>query len=250
MSDLKQFINNLELSEPDTAITFPAITDTGTDYLETTEGDTGIMNFRSLCSFAAGISRQRQEDVLNSLLLAQRVATKSYPEDSQIMEWYRKYFEVLDRIGWIFENRDFSTFETRSSLFNIEKAILEILGTALSQNQMAVIMKTVDAFKSLGGDDKRFIAFEKNTHTMYRGCFQLGVAAEENSTLTVSATAFALFTQKKISQILFFSSQKEVSEFRFCASKATLNDGVFRDARETIRDKLGDASGFVAALDI
>lgn len=250
MSDLVQFINNLELSEPDTAFTFPSVTDSGSDYLETTEGDKGLMNFRSLCSFASGISGLRQEDVMNSLLLAQRVATKSFPEDNQIMEWYRKYFEVLDRIGWIFENRDFSTFETKSSLFNVEKAILEILGTALSQNQMAVILKTVEAFKSLGEDDKRFIAFEKNTHTSYRGCFQLGVAAEVNGTLAVSATAFALFTEKKISQILFFSSQKEVTEFKFSASKATLNDGVFLDARETIREKLGDVSGFIAALDL
>lgn len=250
MSDLVQYINNLELSGPDGAFSFPSLAESGAGYLESTEGDSGLMNFRSLCSFASGISGQRQEDVLNSLLLAQRVATKAFPDDDQIMDWYRKYFDVLDRIGWIFENRDFSTFETKTSLFHIEKAILEILGTALSQNQLAVIMKTVDAFKALGGDDKRFIAFEKNTHTLYRGCFQLGVAAEENSTLSVSASAFALFTEKKISQILFFSSQKEVTEFKFCASKATLNDGVFKDARETIREKLGDVSGFVAALDL
>lgn len=250
MKDLKEFIRNLELSEGDNSFSFDPVLKENSESLETLEGDVGIINYKSLNSFAAGVSKQRQEDILNSLLLAQRVATKAFPNDEQIVDWYAKYFDVLDKIGWVFENKDFATFNAKSSLFEIENAILEILSAAITGNQLAVLLTTIKAFKSLGDGDKRFVAFEKNTHSLQKGSFQLGFASEENSTISISASSFVLTTKKNITKILFFSSEKDSTEFRFCHSKATLNDGVFNEAREIIKLKLGDVTSFVAQLEL
>ena len=246
MNDLQEFIKTLELAESTHTTSFPEIL-TG---LEADEVDSGFVNFKSLQSFVAGVSENRQADVLNSLLLAQRAATKAFPDQSQMMEWYQKYFSVLETIGWVFENKDFNTFETHNTLFDIDKAILEILGTAVTGNQLAILLKTIETFKKLGEDDDRFRFFESNTHTLQKGSFQVGVATEENNTISISGCAFVLTTSKKITKILFFTSGKDESEFSFCFTKATLNDAVFANARDAIKQKLGDVSSFVADLEI
>lgn len=250
MNELKVYLENLELSIGDNSISFPRLVSESQDKLESTDVDAAVMNFKGLQSFAAGLSKQRQEDVLNSLLLAQRAATKSFPNDDQITDWYKRYFEILDKLGWVFENKEFLVFNSKNNLFEIENALLEILGAALTGNHLAILLKTIQSLKSLGESDKRFLAFEQNTHSLQKGSFQLGLANEENNTLSISACAFILNTQKKITKILFFSSDRDTTEFKYFQSKATLTDNIFAEAREIIKQKLGDVSSFVADLEI
>lgn len=250
MKDLKKFIRNLELSEGDSSLNFEPIVRKGDNDLEALEGNEGIMNFKSLNSFIAGVSKQRQEDVLNSTLLAQRVATKAFPNDEDIVNWYKKYFEIMTNVGWVIENKDFASFKAKSSRFEIENAILEILSAALTGNQLAVLTTTIKAFKSLGDNDKRFLAFERNTHTLQKGSFQLGVATEENGTISISASAFIIKTNKTITKILFFNSNKDSTELLYNITKATLNDSVYGQARDLIKEKLSDIPSFVADLEL
>jgi hypothetical protein len=250
MKELKVFLKNLELSEKDNSIHFPQRSSKDNDDLEATEAEAAAMNFKSLQSFVAGVSKQRQDDVLNSMLLAQRGATASAPNDDQIIEWYKKYFEILERIGWVIEGKDFTDFETQHSIFEIDNALLDILSTVVTGNQLAVILKTIESFKALSKDDKRFLAFEKSTHSLQKGSFQLGVASQENDTLSISGSAFILNTSKNISKILFFNSDKDSTKFKFRQIKATLDDGIFANARDIIKQKLGDVSTFVADLEI
>jgi hypothetical protein len=250
MKELKVFLKSLELSKDDNSVHFPLRSSKDYEGLETTEPEAAALNFKSLQSFVAGVSKQRQDDVLNSLLLAQRGATASAPKDDQIIEWYKKYFEILERIGWVIEGNDFTDFNTQHSIFEIDNALLDILSTVVTGNQLAILLKTIQSFKSLSSDDKRFVAFEKSTHSVQKGSFQLGVASQENDTLSISGSAFILNTKKNISKILFFNSDKDSTEFKFRQVKATLNDGVFVNARELIKQKLGDVSPFLAALEI
>ena len=249
MIELENYIENLELSEGDDSLRFNPITKKISN-LESFEEETAVMNFKSLNSFVAGVSPQGQEDLLNSLLLAQRAATKEFPDDASIIKWYGKYYDVLSNIGWVIENKEFAIFKAASNLFEIEKAILEILGAVVTGNQLAVLMSTIKAFKSLGENDKKFVAFEKNTHSLQKGSFQLGVATEENKALSFTSSSFILNSDKNITKILFFTSGKDSSEFKYCVSKATLNDSVYTKAREIIKQKLGDVSSFVADLEI
>jgi len=250
MKDLKKFIQNLELSEGDSSLKFKPIVKKGADVLEALEGNEGIMNFKSLNSFVAGVSKRRQEDVLNSTLLAQRVATKAFPGDEEVVNWYKKYFEVLTNIGWVIENKDFASFKSKSNRFEIENAIFEILSAALTGNQLAVLKTTIKAFKSLGDSDKRFLAFEKNTHSLKKGSFQLGIATDENDTISISASAFIIKTNKTITKILFFNLDRGSTELSYNISKATLNDDVYGQARDLIKEKLGDIRSFVADLEL
>jgi hypothetical protein len=57
----------------------------------------------SIVTFDKEISMQYKKDVLNSQLLAQLAADKIAKRETY--EWYKKYQEVLTRIGW--KNKEF-----------------------------------------------------------------------------------------------------------------------------------------------
>lgn len=250
MKDPKTFIRNLDLYEGNKFLRFNPLRKDRHAELEGMPGNEAILSFKSLSSFVSGVTPQHQEDVLNSTLLAQRAATKAFPDDLDIMDWYKKYFEVLTAVGWVVENREFATFKSDSKHFEIENAILEVLGTALTGNQLAVLTATIKAFKSLGEGDKRFLAFEQNTHSMQKGSFQLGIATEDNGTLSISTNAFIIKTSKTITKILFFKSDRDSTELLYNISKATLNESIYSDLRSLIKEKLGNIQEFVADLEV
>jgi hypothetical protein len=247
MKDLKNYIKDLKLSRKGIRKgafeSISALEATGVE-------EPSFLNFKSLNSFVTDVSESRRSDVLNSLLLAQRAATKAFPNEDQIVDWYKKYYEVLSTIGWVIENQDFTVFDTSNALFEVDKAIFEIITTALTGNQLAILMKTIETFKNLGEDDNRFVAFERNTHTLQKGSFQLGVATEVNGTVSISSFAFIINSSKRITKILFFKSSKDETEFRFSLNKATLNEDVFAQARPFIKQKLGNVGDFIISLDI
>lgn len=249
MSELKNWLHNLPLNETKSTMRFAQRPDFY-EGLEVTTADQAAINFKSIQSFAAGLPVDRQEDVLNCLLLAQRAATKAYPEDKDLMMWHQKYFEVLQRLGWLFDNKGFQTFNSMSNSFEMDKVLLEILAQALTGNQVAIIRKAIDALKALGSDDKRFQAFERNTHSLTRGNFQLGIATMENETLSISSTAFILNTRKVCTKILFFRAEKDDVELQYSQLQATLNYAIYNDVRNDVRQKLGDTTAYVADLEI
>lgn len=252
MTNVKSFIENLELADAGHDYHFEKISIGKRSMYEAadTPSETAAVNYKSIQSFAAGISKERQEDVLNSLLLAQRAATKAFPDDDQVADWHKKYFEVLSNLGWVLEGKEFQVFQSKSGLFEIDNALLEILTAALTGNQLAIALKAIQSLKTLGDGDKRFKFFEQNTHSMQKGNFQLGVATEENGTVSLSSMSFILNSKQNITKILFFSTNKGDTEFKYCLTKATLNDAQYNQARDLVKSKLGDVTSFVAALEI
>src|SRR4051794_5773487 len=56
------------------------------------------VNAGSLISFTDRLSRQNQQDVRNSTLLAQLAADKACPRYAKPMDWYKFYIDVLARV--------------------------------------------------------------------------------------------------------------------------------------------------------
>ncbi|WP_099767640.1 hypothetical protein [Chryseobacterium sp. 52] len=182
--------------------------------------------------------------------MAQRAASKAFPDEEDIFKWYGKYFEVLENVGWVLEGKDFSQFASTHSRFDVHKALLEILGAAVTAGQLAIVMKTLTAIKELAENDGRITFFERNTHTSNKGSFQLGIADEINGTVSLAANAFILSTETTITKILFFTSAKNEAELHYCLAKATLNSSVYAVYREQIIAKLNNNSQYIADLEI
>ncbi len=245
MNDNREYLKGLELNQSEGLEGFA-------DYsaFESITETPSYLNFKGLNTFSHNISEAQQEDVLNSLLLAQRAATKAYPQHSEIYQWYTLYFEVLEKLGWLISNKDFTKYKEKSNSFELDKAIITVLQDILSVNQIKILMKSLELIKSLGEDDKRLMAFEKNTQSYDRGNFQLGLSESTNGNLSILGTGFILSSEKNMSRFLFLKFDKEHINMEFAFYRAELVPHEFNKYRDLVKEKLSDSNHYIAALDI
>lgn len=245
MNDTRKFIESLELADQSPDINLSIF-----DAYESTSETPSYLNFKALNSFSKGVSDQTQEDVLNSLLLAQRAASKKFPDNEQIKDWYEMYFHVLQELGYVVTNRDWNTLGEKSHALEIDKAIFELLSGLLTVPQINVLTRSLDMLKSLGSDDKRLIAFESNTAKHNRGNFQLGSAEESNGNVSIIGSGFILESEKQMKKILFLKFDKNVVNIKLDFFRAELATSEYSKNREAVKKKLGNSHDFIASLDI
>ncbi len=206
---------------------------------------------KSLVSFISEVNGQNRKDVLNSTLLAQMAANKKFPNEEDILEWYQAFIDVLSKIGWNIESSEISTFESSKTVFEIEDAIIDILSGAFGGGYIKVIAKTLESIKNMSDEDHKIIAFEKNTHSLTKGCFQIALAVEENEVVSMQLGTFLLTSTKKIKQILFFTSKKDKTKLQYSSRLGTLNAEVYEQIRSAVLKKLGDdITAYVTEIEI
>jgi hypothetical protein len=133
----------------------------------------------------------------------------------------------------------------------VENVVLDILGASLGGNAMAIITKTIEAFRKLSNADGRLVAFEKNTHTSEKGTFLIASADETNGVVSLSMAGFVVSSTEQIQRILFFKSTKEKTALQVATRTGTLNTDTYGLVRNDILTKLGvTVNEFIADLEI
>jgi len=249
--DVYQFISDLDLTAPRYA--FDATQTRSADASEIMkEGkEQSFLADKSLVSFVSGLSEQNRSDVINSMLLAQLAANKKVQNEENILEWYKAFIQVLSNIGWTIESVEISKFESSSALFQLENVIIDILTSAFGSSYLAIIKTALNSLKSLDEGDHKIVAFEKNTHTLSKGIFQIATAVESNNAVSVQLGSFLLTSKDEIRKILLFTSSKDKTTLEYSSRRATLNLEMYSKVRYTVLEKLGDhVINFVAEVDI
>ncbi|MCF0054784.1 hypothetical protein [Dyadobacter sp. CY356] len=241
-----------ELQLKDLRDTFPASRDIDPKDLPTSEGiEQSFMNAKSIVSFVSEINGQLRDDVLNSVLLAQLAANKLFPDDDQSLEWYKEFIRVLNNIGWEIEAAEFSHFESKDDIFEVENVIIDILMTAFGGSFIDVITRTLTAIKGLADNNGKITVFEKNTHSLSKGAFQIGLAKEVNGAVSLQIGTFLITSSNEIKRILFFKSSKDKTSLDYCSRTGTLNGVIYDKIRDSVVQKLGvKVTEFIAEVEI
>jgi hypothetical protein len=195
---------------------------------------------KSIISFAAEVSEANRQDILNATLFSQMAANTVPDEPEKLMEWYRKFIEVLAKTGWIIEGHDLQTYNATGSVFEVQNVIVDILTSAFGAHYITIIKKTLDAIKNMSSEDKKIKAFEKNVNKVSKGCFQLALANEQNGQVSMQLGTFILTSTNTITSILFFKTEKTNTRLDYISKRASFNAGVYQSIRKTISDKLGE----------
>lgn len=253
--ELKSYVSGLDLKAPKAAYA-PSGTVLKSAFKGVERGveapvEESFFNAKSLVSFASGVSAKNKQDVLNSTLFAQLAANKQFPEETQIIDWYKYFMTVMGNIGWIVEANEISEFNSSKDLVEIENVIIDILTTALGGNYVNIITKTLAAIKTLKAGDTTINAFEKNSHSTTKGAFQVGLAVDEGELAALTLGTFLITSSTQIKSILFFKSTKDKIHIEYCSRKATLNPEVYSHIRETINAKINALlSQYVSKIEI
>lgn len=203
--------------------------------------DQALVVGSDIVSFVRGVTEERRNDIVNSSLLAQLVATKKVGRQGEILAWYDAYFEVLGNIGWVIQERQFAKHVETSVNLEAHKAILAVATTLLGPGATAlqVVKSTLDALESMGNDSPFITLFNRESQNAKTARFQISLAEEEaNGRFMVSLMAFALTASAKLTQVLFFRFRKNDVTLRHASGKVTINTNVLASVREPLSEKV------------
>ena len=211
----------------------------------------GFIDNGSLVSFLAGVDRQSQADVLNSMLLAQLAANKKFDREADTVGWYGFYHDVLENLGWVVQQFAFSKYDVAGSTVTVDKVVLEVLAAIATENGAAVAKSAIDALNALSTGDHRFTLFEQSSHSAQDGNFQVANCSAEGGVLKMSLGAFYFSSTRVDTQVFFFSWSTSDTTIYRSGQSIILDRDVYAQVRQTVVAKLGDhAKTFVDDLDL
>lgn len=247
-NEITDFVNNLELVQPANA--FLRTREPVQPELVKETGEQTFLSDKSIISFVSDVSAQNRNDILNSTLLAQLAANKTHSLESDMQQWYQAFISVLNKVGWVVEAGEVNKFESKDSVFEVENVIIDILTAAFGSSYITIIKKVLESFKAMSENNKIKV-FEKNTHTLSKGCFQIGLASEKNGAVSMQLGTFLLTSTNEIKKILFVKIAKDKTSLAYSSRQATFNQEVYAAARQAILTKLSsDITDYVAELEI
>ena len=194
-----------------------------------------------IVSFVKGVSNERRQDIVNASLLAQLVANKKVPDKTRIIEWYNAYFDVLENIGWVIQDKSFSSYTDEADGLEAHEAILKVAAVFLgaSPAALAVVISTLEALKSMDSSKSWMTIFDRESKHAKTGHFQIALAEQgDNDQFFVSLMAFSLKAESTITQILFFKIRNDEVELDKCSGKVTINEEVLSSIRERVKQKI------------
>ena len=194
-----------------------------------------------IVSFVKGVSNERRQDIVNASLLAQLVANKKVPDKTRIIEWYNAYFDVLENIGWVIQDRSFSSYTEEADGLEAHEAILKVATLFLgsSPTALAIVISTLEALKSMDSSKAWMTIFDRESKHVKTGHFQIALVEQgDNDQFFVSLMAFSLKAASTITQILFFKIRNDEVELDKCSGKVTINDEVLSSIREGVKQKI------------
>lgn len=205
----------------------------------------------SVLSFVDGLTPEERDDVLYSVQLAHRSASREFDRFAQAPSWYRRYIEVLQMLGWTAEQLAFTTYFQEEGEVRMDKAALALITAIATQNQLAILKEAVSALEKLAEGDGPIRLFDFHTSGDEGGNFQLGAVQKDNGALSMAMGSFYFRADDARRRFLFFSWGRNEVNFWTAAQKMTLNRDLYAKGREAVKNKLEKTfASFVAGLEI
>jgi hypothetical protein len=218
------------------------------------QGDTpaGYVDAGGSISFAANVTGQARQDILDSTLFAQLGADHDYDREASAKLWYGRFTEILRGSCWFAQEFSFTTYDGKTRSFTVMDVIVDVLLALLTEDARIIAENTLKALKALSRDDHRIVVFEEETHTANEGNFQIGSANETGGAISLSVGGFYFSVTKHIDRLLWFEFDSDDVTFWKGTQIMTLNQEQYAEkARKLIRDKLGARiEQFIASVDI
>lgn len=203
----------------------------------------------SLASFTSKLSGQQLEDVQNSTLLAQLAASKKYPKQEQVTDWYKFYGYVLGKLGWVLQGFSFDEYKSSAASFKLSEVTLELLSAMVGADKqlLSVVKNTLD---SLAKSKEGLTLFNKNSTSGNDGRFQILPCTLTNGQVSLAFIGAYFEANQVSSDYFFFSYNSREMQLYKSTQVFTLNEKVYAQVRQAVINKLGKrAKDFVHNLD-
>ena len=192
---------------------------------------------KSLLSFVDGVSGQQKEDVLMSVLLAQRAANHRYNSSDEVAEWYKKFSKTLQEVGWIREANPFIKVSVSQNNFLMDKEALKAIESIATNGGLDLLKETLASLNETVNDQELEL-FASHSTAGFFGNFQLGAAeVTENGSLVLCLGSFYFRATAQRRRFLFFTWKSRDVVFWASAQKLTLNEDFYSNFRPMVKER-------------
>lgn len=207
---------------------------------ETAKNEAAVVG-SGVVSFVSGVTAERREAIAHSALLAQLVANGKVGAGGDIYQWYDAYFNTLENIGWVVQEKTFATYAESSQGFAAHEAILAVATTLLgaAPTALAVVKTTLDSLKSMNASSPWLTLFDQESQHAETAHFQVSLAEQDaNGQFFVTLMAFGLEAKSTVTQVLFFKVYANQATLRHCSGKVSLDAAVVDSLGPALKAKL------------
>jgi hypothetical protein len=194
-------------------------------------------------AFVADVSVARREVILNSLLLAQLVASQRVNDQRPIHEWYEWYLDALGNVGWVVHDMRLATSRGASGNFDIRHEILNVAAALLGPSALAIVRAMLESLHALSGT-KTETVFDRDACHGNTARFQICVVEQDPQGVPlVSLMAFELTARHTVTQALLVKGERSDFMLRYYGGPTAISTTVLDAVREVIAAKLGERIG-------
>jgi hypothetical protein len=236
----RAFVESVDLGgTPRRLVARDAAADAGTVF-DTAKEQAQVVG-SGLFSFAEGVTAEVRDAISNSALLAQLVANKQFSADEAPMEWYGEYVKVLQNVGWVLQDRQWTDYTTEGTAVEVHQKIIEVLSAALGPSMAAldIIRSAIDVLKNMTTGTSWLTIFNRESQHANIARFQIGlVERDENADVYVTLLACVIEARASMTQVLLFKFRDEHASFKANSAKVSINSGVLEHVSPSIQQKV------------
>lgn len=194
-------------------------------------------------AFLPGVSQDIIDDVNLCKLVMQNAATKLFPEDAQLFEWYRYYVDGLSKLGWVTQNRNIQEVTIRRTGLTMDQVALEVtaglIGSNAAQILADVAKKAVEAVQKNPGAIQ---IFDRNQKLGTQAKFDIAPVWLDNSRQpNMVLNCISLDARESTRGILFWKSTRQSTTIKTGAVRTYLDTRVFSGLRGDLYNKFSES---------
>lgn len=193
-------------------------------------------------AFLPGATEENISDVNLCKLVMQNAATKMYPEDSQLFEWYKYYVNGLSHLGWVTQDRSMEGTTISRTGLTMNQVAVEMAAGLIGANAAAVLAKVAEQAVGLVQKNSDIIrVYEHNKKLGTQAKFDISPVWIDNyKQPNMILNCISLDARESSRGILFWKSTTQSTTLKTGAVRSYLDTKVFSGLRETLYGKYSE----------
>ncbi|MNF68895.1 hypothetical protein D3C84_507650 [compost metagenome] len=194
-------------------------------------------------AFMPGVSQQIIEDVNLCKLVMQNAATKLFPDDAQLFEWYKYYVNGLSKLGWVTQSKDIQEVTIKRVGLTMDQVALEVAAGLIGANAASVLANVAQkAVAAVQNNPGAIQIFDRNRKLGAQAKFDIAPVWLDNSGHpNMILNCISLDARESTRGILFWKSTSQSTTIKTGAVRTYLDSKVFSGLRDNLYSKYSEA---------
>ena len=194
-------------------------------------------------AFLPGVSQQIIDDVNLCKLVMQNAATKLYPSDEQLFEWYKYYVDGLSNFGWVIQNKNLQEITINRVGLTMDQVALQVAAGLIGAGPAEILANVAkQAVANVQNNPSAMQIFERNKNLGSQAKFDIApVWVDGRGQANMVLNCISLDARESTRGILFWKSTQQSTKIQTGAVRTYLDNNVFSANRAALYEKFSEA---------